>query len=61
VILVSYFSGIQLQSGIVGEYVARIYEEVAERPLYILESTLGFEDSLPALRRVDANTARADG
>ncbi|GMV75938.1 MAG: hypothetical protein AMXMBFR78_28880 [Rubrivivax sp.] len=36
------FSGLQLVSlGIVGEYVARIFEEVKRRPLYVLQSSSG--------------------
>ena len=30
--------------GIVGEYVARIYDEALDRPLYVVAETLGFED-----------------
>jgi glycosyltransferase involved in cell wall biosynthesis len=37
VIVVSFFSGVQLLSlGIVGEYIGRIYEEVKNRPMYII-------------------------
>lgn len=36
------FSGVQLLSlGVVGEYIARIYEEVKGRPLYIVRQELG--------------------
>jgi glycosyltransferase involved in cell wall biosynthesis len=49
VILISFFSGIQLLSlGIMGEYLGRVYEEVKRRPPYILESTLGFDDASPS-------------
>jgi glycosyltransferase involved in cell wall biosynthesis len=45
VIVVTFFSGIQLLSlGVMGEYVGRIYEEVRRRPKYIIESAHGFAD-----------------
>ena len=44
VIVVAFFSGIQLLSlGVIGEYVGRIYDETRERPKYILESRYGWE------------------
>jgi polyisoprenyl-phosphate glycosyltransferase len=46
VIVVSFFSGIQLLSlGVMGEYVGRIYDESRERPKYIIESRYGLEDA----------------
>lgn len=46
VIVVAFFSGIQMLSlGVMGEYVGRIYEEVRRRPKYIVESRRGFPDS----------------
>ena len=45
VILLCFFSGIQLLSlGIMGEYVGRIYDEVRHRPKYIVESRLGWDE-----------------
>jgi glycosyltransferase involved in cell wall biosynthesis len=45
VILVSFFAGIQLLSlGLLGEYISRIYDEVKNRPMYIVESKVGFDD-----------------
>ena len=45
VIIISFFSGIQLLSlGVMGEYVGRIYDEVRERPKYIVESRYGFDE-----------------
>jgi glycosyltransferase involved in cell wall biosynthesis len=42
VIVISFFSGIQMLSiGIMGEYVGRIYDEVKRRPQYIVESAYG--------------------
>jgi glycosyltransferase involved in cell wall biosynthesis len=44
VIVVSFFSGIQMLSiGIMGEYVGRIYDEVKRRPQYIVESSYGLD------------------
>jgi len=43
-VIVLFLGGIQLITiGIVGEYIARIYEEVKARPLYLLASRLGGE------------------
>ena len=44
VILVSFLGGIQLISvGILGEYIGRIYEEVRQRPKFIVDRTVGFD------------------
>jgi dolichol-phosphate mannosyltransferase len=44
VLVVSFFSGIQLLSlGVMGEYVGRIYDESRDRPKYIVESSYGWE------------------
>lgn len=49
VIVVSFFSGIQLLSlGVMGEYVGRIYDESRNRPKYIVESSYGWEEEAPA-------------
>lgn len=45
VILVLFMGGIQLVTiGILGEYVGRIYEEVKERPKFIVDRAVGFDD-----------------
>jgi dolichol-phosphate mannosyltransferase len=45
VIVVAFFSGIQLLSlGVIGEYVGRIYDESRDRPKYIIESRTGWDE-----------------
>ena len=42
VVSLMFFMGIQMIStGIVGEYVARIFEEVKGRPLFVVKKVLG--------------------
>lgn len=42
IVLLSFFVGIQLIGlGILGEYIARIFEEVKGRPLYVVKRSLG--------------------
>jgi glycosyltransferase involved in cell wall biosynthesis len=44
VILISFFAGVQLLSlGLVGEYISRIYDEVKNRPMYIVNKKYGFK------------------
>ena len=45
VIAVLLLGGIQLMAiGIIGEYLARVYDEVKRRPLYLVESKRNFDD-----------------
>jgi glycosyltransferase involved in cell wall biosynthesis len=56
VTILLFFSGINLISlGIVGEYIARIFDEVKGRPLYIVRQALG----KPCIS-VTQNNARSD-
>jgi dolichol-phosphate mannosyltransferase len=47
-VLVSLLGGIHLMVlGVMGEYIGRIFEEVKNRPLYIVRSTVGITPTLP--------------
>jgi len=44
VILIMFMGGLNMFSiGLVGEYVGRIFDEVKQRPKYVIESKIGFE------------------
>src|SRR3984893_18609116 len=45
VLVVSFFSGVQLLAlGVVGEYIGRIYDETKRRPMYIVDRKVNFFD-----------------
>src|SRR5688500_15934651 len=43
--LLLFLGGVQMISiGILGEYIGRIYEEIKQRPLYVVREKLGFDE-----------------
>jgi len=54
ILCVLFLGGVQLIcTGILGEYIGRIYEEIKQRPLYVVQETLGFD---PASEEVNSAT-----
>ena len=45
VVIVLFLGGVQLLTiGIIGEYLSRIYDEVKQRPLFVIRDKVGFPD-----------------
>lgn len=48
-VVVLFLGGVQLFCfGLMGEYIGRIYKEIKNRPLYVVERTLGFDGKADA-------------
>ena len=44
-VTITFFAGVQLISlGMIAEYIGRIYEESKNRPSYIINKKINFED-----------------
>jgi glycosyltransferase involved in cell wall biosynthesis/putative flippase GtrA len=56
-VVILFMGGIQLfMLGIIGEYLGRIYDEVRDRPLYLVKSKTNFADSsAPSKSQVEIN------
>lgn len=52
-IFVSFFCGVQLFAmGVMADYIGRIYDEVKNRPIYVVDQLIGFHGYVPAVSRM---------
>jgi hypothetical protein len=55
--VVTFLGGVQLIGiGVLGEYLARVYDEVKNRPLYLIKRPATRRDGLPPANASRANT-----
>jgi glycosyltransferase involved in cell wall biosynthesis len=60
IVSIMFLSGVQLISlGVLGQYVGRVYEEVKNRPLFIVAEKIGLEDKVHEPRRTNTQDVRA--
>jgi polyisoprenyl-phosphate glycosyltransferase len=60
IVAISFFSGIQLLGlGIIGQYIARIYDESKNRPIYIVKETLNIDELSNYKEKEDQNPNKA--
>ncbi|AYD40431.1 glycosyltransferase [Clostridium fermenticellae] len=61
IIVILFCSGIiMMQISIIGEYIARTYEEVKNRPLFIVNKTIGINDNNFSIKEKEAESIKKD-